>query len=625
MGLLKSTLGSCWTVLMVVCLSPTVLWAQEPAKTAPPKKTPPARTPAPLEKKAPAPAEKKAPAPAPAAKKTPAPPAAKKEAPKPAAPATQTPAVPVKTLGVDKALRQGEVLYSQAQWAKALPVLLEAEKLGDKSPDLYFRIAWIYQGAEHNPALAEKYYGLALKANPKFLLAMTNLAELMRTQGKYAEALKWLDAALKINPTYPDALYNKGVTFDSMGKTAQAFAAYLQVLKLNPYATDAYNNAGIVLLRVGSLERASRFFSRCVKLQGDFAAGHFNLAIALTRRGQMTSALPHLEEAVGLDPANELYRLALVGVYLRMDRTDSALDLLLKGLTEKPNDLAMNVKLAELYLQEGKYGLAAAGFRKSIAIKPSAGLFYGLGLSEKRRRDYEAAYKAFAEAGRLGMSDRTGVLSSETAECLEYMGKPREAEKVYAVALKLRSRDVGLLNSAALNYLRLGKIKEAEALLADAIKIVPGAAGSYVNMGHLETIKGDNAQAAKHFQQGIERGRDDGFSAMWLYFARMRAGQSAQAQLGILAAAKVKWPRPWERELVAYCAGLKSQEELFDAADNDDKRCEASFYSAERLAVLGDAAKAKQYYEKCRALKINDYYEPWLAEWRLKALAQKKK
>ncbi|MBM3727800.1 MAG: tetratricopeptide repeat protein [Acidobacteria bacterium] len=81
---------------------------------------------------------------------------------------------------------------------------------------------------------AEKYYRMALEADPEYPLAHFNLANLFDEMGDKPRALFHYQAALSLNPAYGDAHYNLALLHQTSGQSMKAIQHWKQYLKLDP-------------------------------------------------------------------------------------------------------------------------------------------------------------------------------------------------------------------------------------------------------------------------------------------------------------------------------------------------------------------------------------------------------
>ena len=77
-------------------------------------------------------------------------------------------------------------------------------------------------------------YQNAIKLDPKFKEAYTNLAQLHREAGNGDEAVRVFKRAINLDATYLHAAHLYGLCLHGMGRTREALAQFQSCLKLDP-------------------------------------------------------------------------------------------------------------------------------------------------------------------------------------------------------------------------------------------------------------------------------------------------------------------------------------------------------------------------------------------------------
>jgi cytochrome c-type biogenesis protein CcmH/NrfG len=166
---------------------------------------------------------------------------------------SQSPALPAPGVGggqppaVTGAMgdRQMPSLEQMKQMAdkKAAP-LLEKLKSDPNNSDLLVQVGNLYK-ATHQFKDAISYYGQALKADSKNVVARNEMASCLYYTGDVDGALIQLEQSLKDDPKNADALFNLGaIKLDAKKDAKGALAAWRQLLKSNP-ALDARKKAEV--------------------------------------------------------------------------------------------------------------------------------------------------------------------------------------------------------------------------------------------------------------------------------------------------------------------------------------------------------------------------------------------
>ena len=87
--------------------------------------------------------------------------------------------------------------------------------------------------------------------NPAFAGAHYNLANALKEQGQFTEAIQSYRRAVERNPGYAEAHNNLGNLLKDLGQTEEAIACYERALHGRPGFADAHNNLGNALKQQG--------------------------------------------------------------------------------------------------------------------------------------------------------------------------------------------------------------------------------------------------------------------------------------------------------------------------------------------------------------------------------------
>ena len=153
-------------------------------------------------------------------------------------------------------------------------------------------------------------------------------AESLETQGRWDDAASEYRAILEKNPNLPGIHYRLGRLILSKPATPttaeEARREFESELKIDP------NNAGAEFV-LGELARqaeqwpeAIRHFTRAAQLDAGFADAFLGLGRALLSDGKPTEAIPPLEAAVKLQPANPATHFHLGNAYRKAGRKADA-------------------------------------------------------------------------------------------------------------------------------------------------------------------------------------------------------------------------------------------------------------------------------------------------------------
>ncbi len=130
---------------------------------------------------------------------------------------------------------------------------------------------------------AEKYYRLAIKANPHYAEALNNLGTVYYARKGYRQAVNQYKKALRINPQSASVLSNLGTGYFARKDYKRAAEAWQQALAIDPEVFESRSTQG-VLLQERSVEERGKF--------------HYMMAEEYARKGMNDRALQYIRKAL---------------------------------------------------------------------------------------------------------------------------------------------------------------------------------------------------------------------------------------------------------------------------------------------------------------------------------------
>jgi tetratricopeptide (TPR) repeat protein len=131
--------------------------------------------------------------------------------------------------------------------------------------------------------VAEKYYRLALRADPSYSEAVNNLGTIYYAKKSYRRAVSQYKKALRLNPEAASVWSNLGTGYFARKDYEHAAQAWQTALKLNPEVFESRSTQG-VLLQERSVEERGKF--------------HFYLAQTYAKAGRNDLALQYIRKAL---------------------------------------------------------------------------------------------------------------------------------------------------------------------------------------------------------------------------------------------------------------------------------------------------------------------------------------
>ncbi len=326
------------------------------------------------------------------------------------------------------------------------------------------------------------YFDQALKADPKFALAFTGMADaslrmygfkkdnfwaqkaLTAAQaagqindklpevhstlgntfiatGKYAEAITELKRAISLAPGSDVAYRRLGSAYLSSGNSALAIEAFQKAIELNSYYWVNQNQLGDAYFQMGEYSKALQAFQQVTVLAPDVDAGYENIGNVYSQQGKYQEAIPYFQKALQIEPYYSTYS-NLGTAYFFLKQFAQAAQMFEKAVELNPNDTTMMTNLGDAYRGEGQVEKARATYQQAVS----------LGYKELQTNPQESDVMA------------------QIAVCYANLGDGQQAETFIRKARAIDKNNVNYIYNQAEIYALLGKTKEALSAFRESLE-----------------------------------------------------------------------------------------------------------------------------------------------------------
>jgi tetratricopeptide (TPR) repeat protein len=153
-------------------------------------------------------------------------------------------------------------------------------------------------------------YQTALKIQPDYVRAHTDLGSAFAKQGRLSDAMAEYRAALAIDPDLAIPHNNLGNVYVQLGMSSEAVSEYGAALRLDPEYADARKNLaeaeytlGLALAKAGRTFEAVAHLEAALRARADYPEAHNNLGVVLSQDpSRAQDAIGHFQAALRIDP-----------------------------------------------------------------------------------------------------------------------------------------------------------------------------------------------------------------------------------------------------------------------------------------------------------------------------------
>jgi serine/threonine protein kinase/tetratricopeptide (TPR) repeat protein len=350
--------------------------------------------------------------------------------------------------------------------------------------DLYLRGRNSMRGHDRKSIeSALDYFDQALKADPKFALAYTGLA----------------DANLRMNSIQKDNLW-----------TQKALAAAQQAQALNDTLPEVHAMLGVVYRATGRYTEAVAELSRAVSLAPNSDEAYRQLGNTYMENGNASAAIENLQKAVQLNPYYYINENALGNAYFQSADYAKALPAYQRVTELQPNIDEGYENAGAVYLTQGKYQESIPYFQKALQVEPNFTNYLNLGTAYFYLKQYSNSIGMFEKAAELSPNETIALLN--LADAHRTAGEKDKARDTYQRAISLgykelqtNPQDSEVMSEIALCYANLGDSQKAETFIKRAQTIDKKNVQYVYIQAEIYALTGKTTDALKVLQDSLER------------------------------------------------------------------------------------------------------------------------
>jgi tetratricopeptide (TPR) repeat protein len=305
--------------------------------------------------------------------------------------------------------------------------------------DAYFRLGWLYEQPEADPAsiLANYNKAIALGLNtatvfnnrgvamrnagdldaaiddykraidiePDFSLPWANLGVALRETGDLLGARDALSAALRLDSNSAELHYLQGRTLYDLGDAAGAIRSYAEAIRLSPHVAVGYYQSGLAHRVLGQTDAAIEDFSAAIANAAGYADAYYERGRTYRMQGKLDAAIQDFGSALAYDPnfADASYQRGLC--FSEAGQLDAAVADFTTAIRLMPLVASGYYSRGYAYYQQDELALAIQDFSQAIQLAPDyPDAYYQRAIAYYESEDLAKAAVDFAKATLLRSS-----------------------------------------------------------------------------------------------------------------------------------------------------------------------------------------------------------------------------
>ena len=248
-------------------------------------------------------------------------------------------------------------------------VLINANLSGTPLPSLaesYNSLGSVYLGKKMYDQ-AEESFRLALKAEPRYIRAISGLAMIYDRTDRPQEAIEQWERAITMEPEMMELHFQAGFSYYAAGRLDEAIAAWQEAARLEPDFPQPHFQLGIAYEDKGDVPRAIEEYRTTLEVNPAYILAGYNLGHLYKRLGRTEEAIAEFKGAIAVNPTfGDVYN-SLAWLYAQEGiNLEEGIELVNRALELDAESAAYWDTLAELYIKKGELEKAREIFRRMI-------------------------------------------------------------------------------------------------------------------------------------------------------------------------------------------------------------------------------------------------------------------
>jgi tetratricopeptide (TPR) repeat protein len=356
-----------------------------------------------------------------------------------------------------------------------------------------------YEMRNNIPA-ALSSYARCVELDPAFAYAFYRMARLYRACGAADKARELFGRALSLSENVP-VIIADAADFYAGNDPASKVSAFLKKHKaILEQTAEGMTAIGKSLFASGEFQRAIAILTRAVARGAADSETDFILGRAYIATGDYAKAIDVFNRLVKYQPECARFYALLGAAYRHSGRIMESLKVLERSNAANPGNVALQVNLAQTYVDLGWYEKAEIVLRDALEENPDLpDLSVDLGVLSwyaGRRREY------FVKASRMGANIQSAI--NNEANILVFSGNVNKAIDLYKKADRVGGKNEVILTNLANAYCAKNRLADAAGCYDAVLALSPDRTDVLEKCAFVAEKRGREADAILYLRKILE-------------------------------------------------------------------------------------------------------------------------
>ncbi len=186
----------------------------------------------------------------------------------------------------------------------------------------------------------------------------------------YQQAIDYYRDAIRVQPNYVDAHAELAQLLLSLGRQAEAAEQFHKVLELYPRHELAHEELGDMALKAGKLDQALEHFIRAAEINPDSVYAHVQLGTVLLQKGLASDGFAQWDEALRLSPGDPNLPNQFGATMASNGEYRKAVEYFQQALQIDPKNVEVTTNLGVVAAKLGATDAARKAFEHALKLDP---------------------------------------------------------------------------------------------------------------------------------------------------------------------------------------------------------------------------------------------------------------